>query len=95
MKASHLAALCIASIGLGGMSSAAIGGPQLTLTQHHSNKVALPASSQAMEIAMKYDMREGGFPIEMLSISWQKLNQRQIRKNRRRAHAAGKRHAFA
>jgi len=89
MKASHLAALCLASLGIGGMSSAAIAGPQ-----HHSNKAALPAASQAMEIAMKYDMREGGFPIEMLSISWQKLNQRQIRKNRRRAHAAGKRNAF-
>lgn len=93
MKASHLAAICLASLGIGGMSSAAVSAPQLT--QHHANKSALPAMSQAMEVAMKYDMREGGFPVEMLSISWQKLNQRQIRKNRRRAHAAGKRHAFA
>jgi hypothetical protein len=93
MKTSHLAAICFASLGIGGMSTAAIAAPQLT--QHHSNKAALPAASQAMEIAMKYDMRDVGFPIEMMSISWQKLNQRQIRKNRRRAHAAGKRHAFA
>jgi len=45
-------------------------------------------------IIFEQSMRGSAY-IECISASWNKLNQRQIRKNRRRAHAAGKRHAFA
>jgi len=78
------------------MSSAAISAPITPVEQRpYNQKHALAAANAACEVALRYDMREGGFPITAHPISWRKLNQRQLRKNRRRAHASGKRNSFA
>ena len=97
MKPSHLAALCLAGLGIGGMSSASLSIPPVAgeLFPITANKHATAAANKAMQIVMNYDLHRGGYPIQQHPISWRKLNQRQLRKNRRRAHAAGKRNAFA
>lgn len=96
MKPSHLAALCLAGLGIGGMSAASTAIPNVAaeLRPSPTNKHAVAAADRACEIALRYDIERGGFPITMHPVSWRKLNQRQLRLNRRRAHAAGKRHAF-
>jgi hypothetical protein len=96
MKPSHLAALVLASIGVGGMSSAAISSP-VVAGQHHPTQGKQQAVIQKSQTAMHFErmMLSAPVGIENHPCSWRKLNQRQIRKNQRRAHAAGKRNAFA
>lgn len=97
MKPSHLAALCLAGLGVGGMSSAATSTPVVSKDAYLSQikKNATAATSRAMEIALRLDMDKGGFPVTKHPCSWRKKNQRQIRKNRRRAFASGNHGAFA
>ena len=94
MKASHLAAIIFSGLGIGGMSSAAIQSPGAVAGIHQPKAIA-PKSSLMSEILMRHLMDDGGYPIQHHPVSWKRLNQRQIRRNRRRAHAAGSRAAFA
>ncbi len=83
----------LASIGVGGMSSAAIQAPIATQNQS-SKQYAIKAADAAVKVQFERMMSTPAVGIENHPCSWRNLNQRQIRKNRRRAHAAGKRNAF-
>ena len=94
MKPSHLAAFMIAAIGVGGMSSAAVQSIAPSIQPLQSGKYATILADREIKLQFDRIMRGGVVGIENHPASWRKLNQRQIRKNRRRAHAAGKRNSF-
>ena len=90
MKPSHLAALCLAAISgglIGGQSSHA-------QTELVIKRDAITPTSHGMDLLYRNLLR-APVGIEYHAVSWRKLNQRQLRRNRRRAHAAGARNAFA
>jgi hypothetical protein len=84
----------LASIGVGGISSAAMQSPIVSTQPVSAGKYATIQADRQIQIQFDRMMSSGVVGIENHRASWRKLNQRQIRKNRRRAHAAGKRNAF-
>lgn len=90
MKPSHLAALMLTAI-----SGGLIGGQSAQAqTELVIKKDAVMPSALKSQILMQNLLR-APVGIEYHAASWRKLNQRQLRRNRRRAHAAGARNAFA
>jgi hypothetical protein len=95
MNPSHLAAIMLAGLGIGGMSHAAASMPQPEPV-HLSSKISVNPGLRSLNnylltVPFGSTTRTRG---EAPPASWHRLNQRQIRKNRRRAHAAGSKKAF-
>lgn len=90
MKPSHLAALMLTAI-----SGGLIGGQSAQAqTELVIKRDAVTPTSHGMDLLYRYLM-SAPVGIEHHPASWRKLNQRQLRRNRRRANAAGARNAFA
>tara|TARA_R110002167_G_scaffold331013_1_gene537733 strand:+ start:1041 stop:1322 length:282 start_codon:yes stop_codon:yes gene_type:complete len=93
MNPSKIATLAIL-IGAGTIGAGAGATPAESNIVQSNLKNQVKASVSGHHSAIDYMVR-AGFSGGSKASGWRKLNQRQIRKNRRRANASGKRNAFA
>jgi hypothetical protein len=94
MKKTHLVAAMLASLSMAGGAQSIVQSAPIVAAQSQK-QYAIKQADTAVKIHFDRMMSTPVIGIENHPCSWRKLNQRQIRKNRRRAHAAGKSNAFA
>jgi hypothetical protein len=76
-------------------SAAPAPAPSYTINSEHPGSLKMTNGKSHADVVIEIAQATAAGRFFNHTPKWRKLNQRQIRKNRRRAHAAGKRHAFS